>query len=150
MSSRRGTPNLLDPALEDRPRVVRAGARFRVELNRARAELRIREPLDRAVVQRLMCRAKVVRRRDGEAVVLTRHEDTARRTLEHRMVAAPVPERELERREAGRESEELVPEADAEYRNAAEQLPDRRHLVDERLRIPRPVREEHPVVSGEG
>src|SRR3954451_7070545 len=116
MSSRRGKPHLLDPATEDRPRVVRARARLGMELHRARPQLRIRKPFHGAVVQRLVSRAAVVTRRDREAVVLARHEHAAGLAGEDRMVAAAMPERELERREAVRESEQLLPEADPEDR----------------------------------
>ena len=47
---------LLEPFADDRPRVVRARPGLRVELHRARAELRVGEPLDGAVVERLVRR----------------------------------------------------------------------------------------------
>src|SRR5687768_1407587 len=87
--------NLLDPALEDRPGVMRSRACLGVELDRAGAEVREVEALDRSVVEGDVRRLRVVGRRDREAVVLTRDEDAAGPPLEHGVVRAPVPEREL-------------------------------------------------------
>src|SRR5205085_11476260 len=69
--------HLLDPALEDRPRVVRTGPRFRVELNRARVLRRQVEPFDRLVVEGDVRRLPRVRRFDREAVVLRGDEHPA-------------------------------------------------------------------------
>ena len=120
-----------------------------MELHRPCAELRIREALDGAVVERLVRRRAVLGRHDGEAVVLACHENAARLPFEHGMVGTAVAERQLERRETGREREQLVTEADAEDGDAAEQLADRRDLVGERLGIAGPVREQDAVEPGE-
>ena len=64
------------------------------------------------------------------------------------MVRAAVTERKLERLVTGGEREELVSEADAEDRHAADQLAYDRHLLLERLGIARAVRQEHARRSG--
>jgi carbamoyl-phosphate synthase small subunit len=83
MSLRRGIGHLLDPGLEQRPRVVRAGAGLGMKLERARAQLREVEALDGAVVERDVRRlrrlakagAKVtVHPHDVDADTLTRHD----------------------------------------------------------------------------
>src|SRR5258706_14627565 len=111
MSSRRGEAHLLDPLVQDPPRVVRARPGLRMELPRPRAELRVVEAFDGAVVERLVRRGAVRARSDGEAVVLARDEDAPGRPLDHGMVRPAMAERKLERREAGREREQLVAEA---------------------------------------
>src|SRR5919199_3174435 len=92
----RGTGNLLDPAFEQRPRVVRPRPRLGVELRRAGAQLREVESFDGLVVEGHVRRLGVVRRRDREAVVLARDEDAAGLPLEHGVVRAAVAEWELE------------------------------------------------------
>ena len=89
---------LLDEALENRPRVVRAWPGLGVELHGARAQLGEVEALDGAVVQRDVRRLRALGRLDREAVVLARDEHAARLALEHRMVRAAVAERQLVRR----------------------------------------------------
>src|SRR4051812_42016235 len=96
MSSRRGIAHLLEPLGQDRPRVVWPRPRLRMELHAAGAQLRVREALDGAVVERLVRRAAVLGRLDREAVVLARHEHALRAAVEHRMVRAAVAERQLE------------------------------------------------------
>src|SRR5256714_13590017 len=108
-----GNAQLLDPLGDDRRAVVWTRARLRMELRRARAQLRVVEPLDRAVVERDVCHALVVARRDGEAVVLGGHEHARSAAIEDGMVCAAGPERVLERLSTGRERQELVAEADA-------------------------------------
>src|SRR6266498_5495431 len=65
------------------------------------------------------------------------------------MVGAAVPERKLEGLVSRPEREQLVPEADAEDRHAAEQLTDDGNLVCEWLGIARPVRQQHSVETDE-
>src|SRR3954449_2008053 len=89
--------DLLDPAVDERIRVVRSRPGLGVELDRARAQLRQRQPLDRLVVERDVRHLRVLLRADREAVVLARDEHPAARPLEHRMVDAAMAERELER-----------------------------------------------------
>src|SRR5918995_2941851 len=99
MSCLRGNArHLVDPALDDRPGVVRTGACLRVELHRARAEVREVEALDRAVVERDVGHRRRIARVDAEAVVLRRHEDATRRALEDGMVRSSMTEAELRRR----------------------------------------------------
>src|SRR5712691_8617085 len=101
MSLRRGT-KLLHPRLEQGPRVVRAWPGLRVELHRAGAELRVVEPLDRAVVERDVRRLALLARPDGETVVLARHQHPAGAPVDDRVVRATVAERQLERLVPGR------------------------------------------------
>ena len=82
---------------------------------------------------------------DGEAVVLRRDQHLAGSPLEHRVVRASMAERQLRRREAGGEAEQLMPQADAEDWHAAEQPRDLGDLRCERRRVARPVREQDAV-----
>src|SRR5688500_12885867 len=141
-SGRLGIPDLLDPALDLGPGVVRARARFRVELERPRVVLGERGALDGAVVERDVCALGAVAAR-REAVVLARDEAAARLRVEHWVVGAAMAERELVGLEPGREREELVAEADPQDRDAAEELLDDPDLIGERGGIARAVREEH-------
>ena len=77
--------------------------------------------------------------RDGEAVVLARHEHAPVARSSTGWFAPRWPNGSLKVREAGREREQLVAEADAEHRHAAEQLarrsrPRRRAAPDRRGR----------------
>src|SRR5690349_14991914 len=94
---------LPDPVGDDRRAVVRAGARLWMELRGTRPQLREVETLDSAVVQRGVRDALAAARRDREAVVLRGHEHAARAVVEHRMVGAAMPERELEGLVSGRQ-----------------------------------------------
>src|SRR4051794_38850811 len=136
MSVLRGT-DLRHEALERRPRVVRAGRRLGMELQRARAQLGEREALDGLVVERDVRDAGAVGAGDREAVVLARHEHLPRPPILDGMVRASVAERQLERAPARRLGEHLVSEADPEDGRAAEQLLQRLRLLDERLRVAR-------------
>src|SRR6516162_7518627 len=119
-SSRRGT-EILHPALEERPGIMRPRPGLRVELHRACAELRVVEPFDRAVVEGDVCCLAALARPDGEAVVLARHKDAAGAPVYDGMVGAAVAERKLEGLEPGREREQLVAEADPEHRHPPDQ-----------------------------
>src|SRR5215210_1833682 len=88
----RGIAHLLQPALEDRVRVVRPRAGLGVELDGTGPQLGKVEALDRAVVEGDVRRLCLVRRRDREAVVLTRDENAAALPLQDRMVGAAVAE----------------------------------------------------------
>src|SRR5689334_1686345 len=88
--------HLLDPAVEDRPGIVRARAGLGMELDGAGAQLREVEPLDRPVVERDVGRLAALTGRDGEAVVLAGDEHAAAGALEHRVVGAAMAELELE------------------------------------------------------
>ena len=96
--------------------------------------------------------ARPVRRReaeglggDGEAVVLRGDLDPAVGKAGDRMVRAVVAEGEFERRQAERQAEQLVAEADPEDGHLAEELPDRGDAVADRLGVAGAVREEHAV-----
>ena len=65
------------------------------------------------------------------------------------MVRAAMAERQLCRLVACRKPHQLVAEADAEHRHAAERLADDPRLLDERRRVARAVREQDAVVGGE-
>ena len=149
VDSLRHRSHLVEPALEDRPRVVWAGAGLGMELDGAGLELWEVEALHGLVVERDVGRLARIRRRNREAVVLARHEHAAAGPLEHRMVRAAMTERQLVRLVAGREAEELMAEADPEDRHPPEQLLHRLHLVVERLRIAGTVGEDDGVVLRE-
>src|SRR5258708_5391778 len=107
-SLRRGT-ELLDEVADDRPGVVRTRPGFGMELRGPRMLLREIEPFDGAVVERNVRRLALLGSLDGEAVVLRRDEHAPGRTLEHRMVRAAMPERQLVRLHPG-DPEPLVDE----------------------------------------
>src|SRR5262245_42721410 len=131
MSVRLGIRDLLDPALEERPRVMWARPGLGVELERARAQVWEIEAFDGSVVEGDVGRLGCFARPDCKPVVLARDEDATRMALEHRMVRAAVAERELVGLVAGRAGDELVAEADAEHRRPAEQLLHRLRLGSE-------------------
>src|SRR5690348_5082781 len=96
-SSRLGNPQLLHPFGDDRRAVVRAWARLGMELRRARAQLRVVEPLDRAVVERDRRHAAGAAQGDGVALVLRGDEHSAAAAIEYRVIRTAVAERKLER-----------------------------------------------------
>ena len=65
------------------------------------------------------------------------------------MVGAAMAERELVRRVAGREAQELVAEADPENGDAAEELAHNLGLGDEGLGVAGAIREDDAVEAGE-
>src|SRR4051812_14721126 len=92
----------LDPRVDEGVRVVRSRPGFRMELDRACAQLGERQTFDRLVVEREMRRLALVRRAYREPVVLARHEHAAASALEHGMVDAAVAEGQLEGLVVGR------------------------------------------------
>ena len=120
---------------------MRPGRRLGVELERGEAVAL--EPFDGAVVERDVAHLGAVARLDGEAVVLGGHEHAMRAGHAHGVVRAAVPERELERPQAERERDELVAEADAEERHAAEQVADGLHRPVELGGVAGPVADQH-------
>src|SRR6187397_588535 len=130
MSRRLGkAAHLLDPAIDQAPRVVRARARLRMELDGARPQLGILEPLDGLVVERDVRRLASLARAHGEPVVLAGHEYAPGLALDHGVVRAAVAERELERLVPGRKREQLVAEADPENRDTSNQATDCCNLI---------------------
>src|SRR5437868_6808217 len=103
MSSRRGmsrSSHEIGELLEQVTRVVRTGTRFRVVLHAERPQVGRGNAFDVAVVEVDVRDLDAVRQRvavDRVVVVLARDLDAARRQMAHRMVAAVMPEPELER-----------------------------------------------------
>ena len=104
------------PLLEEVRRIERAGTTLRMVLHRHDGQAAVAQALHCAVVQvavgdddrGLMQRCVV----HGIAVVLCRDVDAAARKILDRVIAAPVPERQLERVRPGSAPNDLVPEAD--------------------------------------
>jgi hypothetical protein len=78
-------------------------------------------------------------------VILAGYLDPPRVQVPYRVVGAVVPEGHLVRLAAQSEAEQLVPEADAEDRDLAEERAQRAHGVFESRRVSRPVGEEDAV-----
>ena len=111
--------------------------------NWTRREAVAREPLDGAVVERDVADLGGVRRLDGEAVVLRGHEHAADARTRTGWFAPRWPNGSLNVRRPSASASELMAEADAEERHAAEQLADRLDLAGELRRIARAVADEH-------
>src|SRR5215203_2794216 len=125
---------LSDELVEQPQGVVRARSGLGVVLHAAGRDVEQAEALDGAVVEvhvgqlglaevGLEARARLAA--DREAVVLRGDRDALRAQVLDRVVGAAVAEGELERLEADGAGEQLVAEADAEHRLAADQLADR-------------------------
>jgi hypothetical protein len=145
MSVLRG--KFLDPALEQRPAVVRARAGLGMELHGARIQLGEVEPLDVPSYREIAVASESssgVTANPWFCEVTSTRPDVA---LEHRMVGAAVAERQLERLVPGREAEQLVAEADPEDGRTAEEVTDDRGLLDKRVGIAGAVREDDTVVA---
>src|SRR5215218_9186748 len=113
----------LHELVEEVAGVAGAGARFRMVLDAPGAQLSALDALDGAVVEVTVGQLYAVGQRlfaHGEAVVLARDLDPPRLQIPHRVVGTVVPEGHLVRLAVQGESEELVPEADAEDWNLAE------------------------------
>ena len=78
-------------------------------------------------------------------MVLAGDLDVAAGLVAHRMIAAVMSERQLERLAAECPAEQLMAEADPEDRHLAEQLGDRVDGVADHRRVARAVRQEHAV-----
>src|SRR5690349_680510 len=107
-------------------RVVRAGSRLRMILNREQRQLSMTNPLYSAVIQIEMGDLETGRAwhpnfvpYNREAMVLRSDEDLIGPDVAHRMVAAAVPVGELGRRPAVGQADQLVSQADAKRRQAA-------------------------------
>ena len=93
-------------------------------------------------------RARAVGPGDREAVVLRGDLDPPGRQVLDRVVGAAVAERQLERLQADRAAQQLVAEADAPDRPAADELAHRLDDVVERRRVAGAVGEEDRVGVG--
>ena len=141
----------IDEPLELDARVVRPGRRLGVELHAPDRSAAQAQSLHRPVVQRHVGDVDLGRHAGlglahREPVVLARHEHAPRRALEHRVVGAAMPERQLVRLEPERPPHELVAEADAEDRASAVDQP--AHLGGVRVHgtgIAGAVRQQHAV-----
>ena len=129
-----------EEAVEQVQAVVRPRPRLGVVLHRPARHLQQLEPLDRAVVEvhvrqrgraevrlpahRLvdLDRARAARTEHREAVVLRGDLDLARLQVLDRVVGAAVAERQLERLQAHRSTEQLVTEADPPHGLLSHQL----------------------------
>src|SRR6185437_3271519 len=106
-------------ALEQRFQVVWPRTGFRVSLEAEHRLVLERESLQRAVEQRAVRRSHISRQGrlvHGEAMILAGDEHTAGIQVLHRVIGAVMAEFHFHRLRADGESENLVAEADAEYR----------------------------------
>src|SRR6516162_3506534 len=106
-------------ALEQRAQIVRARARFRMALEAEHRALLKGETLQRAIEERAVSRNDPLRQRaliHRKAVILTRDEHASGLELLHRMIRAVMAELHLHGARAGCESQDLMPETDAEHR----------------------------------
>src|SRR3954452_9236646 len=114
MSCRLGICHLLDPLFEQRPRDVRPGPCFWMELHRPRLLQWKCQALDGVVIEGDVSRLTCGRWCDGEPVGLARAEAASASSYEHGVVRTAVAERKLVRRVPRRKREQLMAEADAE------------------------------------
>ena len=158
--------HLREEAVEEVQRVVRPGPRLGVVLDRAGARFAQPQPLDGAVVEvdvgqlgraevrapadRLVGVERVLSARPdhGEAMILGGDLDAPGAQVLDRVVGAAVPEAQLVGVEARRAAQQLVPEADAEDRHAADHLAQLGDDVVERGGVARAVAEHHRVGAG--
>src|SRR2546430_8388156 len=119
--------------------VPRSGPCLRVVLDGEDWQLAMGHPFHRAIVQvhvgDLELRFRKGIRIDRVAVILRRDVDTPAAEVLHRLIAAAVPELQLEGLPAEREGQKLVPEADSEEGNASRKLPGRSHGCPEDVRM---------------
>src|SRR5438874_407358 len=109
----------LDELLEQIAAVVRAGGRFGMILYAEDRQGPMTHSLQRAIVEvevrRLDAGGQLVEAH-GEPVVLRRDLDAIRQLVQNRLIGATVAELQLERLAAQRQSQQLMPQADPEYR----------------------------------
>ena len=135
-------------AIEQVERVVRPRRGLGVILHREGVQGRGRHALHRAVVEVHvgdLGAGDGAALPHGEAVVLRGDLDALRAQVLDRVVGAAVPELELEGTHAERLRQQLVPEADAEHRDLAEQALDRLDGVPHGGRVAGAVTQEHAV-----
>ena len=122
-----------------------------MELARHHRKAPVHQPLDGAVVGVPEPYGHIRRKRlfiHLEAVILTGHLHLAGPFVPDGMIAAVMAELHLPRPASEREGDHLMPEADTENRNDADEISDGCHHRRERGRIAGAVREEHPVGGG--
>ena len=138
-----------DKIVEEVAGVVRAGRGFGMILHAEKRERAMAQALVRMVVQIQVRDFDVTRwqriRINAEAVILRSDLDFSGKQILHRMVRAVVAEFQLEGFAAESKAAELVSEADAEDRDAPEQLADICDGVGDRLGVSGAVRKEHAV-----
>ena len=112
----------------------------------------VAETFDRAVVQVALRNEEVAgrdrRRVHLELVVLAGDVHPARLEVFDRVVGAVVAEWQPRGARAGRATEDLMTEADAEDRDASDGLAGQLHRPVEHRRVTRPVGQDHPVRAG--
>ena len=118
---------------------MRSRACLRMALEAERRSVSALDSLQRSVEERPVCRLQAGRKRvlvNREAVVLARDHYPAGLKVLDRVVRAVMAELHLDGLRAGGEGQELVPEADAEYRHLLlKDLPDGLDGVGAGLRI---------------
>src|SRR5258706_149223 len=157
MSVRLGTPALLHQlreAIEEIADVVGSWARLGVALEAERRPVGTGKTLQAAVEKRHVSGPQGGRQGrgiDGKTVVLAGDDHRSGIEILDRMIRAVVPELHLDGPGPGSESEQLMPEADAERGNSGvDDFADRPDRVIARLGIPRPVGKENAVGSQAG
>src|SRR5665213_1877806 len=120
-------------AIKEGAHIVRTGARLRMPLKTKCRMLFESKSLQRAVKERAMRSTHGIGQRrliHRKTVILACDEDAAGIKVLHRMIGAVVAELHLQRARAGSQTEELVPETDAEHRNVGRQkVAQRAHRV---------------------
>ena len=111
---------MLDKAIEQRQQIMRPGTRFRVSL---KAESRLicqGDALQRAIEQGAMRRNNVIRQGrliDGKTMILAGDHHLPAFEVLHRVIRTVMPELHFLGLGTGSQSQQLMPEADAKYRN---------------------------------
>jgi hypothetical protein len=128
---------------EQRRYVVRPGARLRVSLKAESGASTMANTLQRAVEQRTVRRLHLRRQGlliDREAVILTADHDLTSRQHLHRMIGTMMTELHLHGPCAGGQTQQLMPQTDAEQRHVrGEQFANRDDGVVARLGSPGPL-----------
>ena len=130
-------------------RVVRPGRSFGMILHAEKRQRAVAHALVGVVVQIHVRDFDVARRQrigvDAETVILRGDFDLAGQQIFYRMIRTVMAEFQLEGLAAQRQAAELVAQADAEDRHAAQQLANVFDRVGDRLGIARTVREKYAV-----
>src|ERR1700723_62647 len=145
--SRKGF-NQFSKSGEQVARIMRSRRRLRMVLHGKKWHSRSLQTLDGVVVQIEMRQYRASLQRfvvDREAVVLRRDLDPPRAEIHHRMICAMMPEIEFVGLAAERQPQQLMPEADAEYRLLAQNARDGSVSVRQRRGVAGSVRQENTV-----